>query len=167
MQSFITAPNPTSENIFFDVFLEATYWDKPPELKILVDGNTIGHYIIDRSDLHIRFRRVMSFDQLHVLELHRLGKTVDQTKIHPDGSIETQMLKIKTIKLDNIDLKNIILHTSEFEPIYPEPWASQQKALGIELEKKVPGEMYFGHNGVWKFEFTSPIYKFLVNWVRG
>lgn len=164
---FITAPDPVSENIFFDIILESTYWDRPPELTVLVDTVVIGHYIIDRSEYHIQFRRNMRFDQPHVLELKRTGKTNDQTRVLADGSFETQMLHIKTIKLDNIDLRNLIWHSSQFEPEYPEPWATEQQAQGIELEKQVQGEMYLGHNGTWRFNFTSPIYKFLVTWAKG
>ena len=167
MSNFISAPLPTSENIFFDIILESTYWDRPPKLEILVDGDQIGKYTIDQFESHIRFKRVMTFDQTHTLELRRTGKTNDQTKIMPDGSLKTQMLKIKTIKLDNIDLKNLVLHSSNFEPNYPEPWASEQQKLGIILETQVPGELYLGHNGVWKFNFNSPIYKFLVDWAKG
>lgn len=155
---------PVSENIFFDIVLEATYWDRPPELEIVVDSETVGKYTIDQSTLHIRFRRVMQFDQPHTLELRRTGKTNDQTRKLPDGSIITQMLEIKNIKLDNIDLRNLILSRSTFAPEYPEPWASEQLALGVHLEKQILGELHLGHNGVWKFEFTSPIYKFLVTY---
>ena len=167
MNHFISAPLPTSENIFFDIILESTYWDRPPELEILIDGDSIGHYTVDQREYHIRFRRVMGFDQPHTLELRRTGKTSDQTKIMPDGSLQTQMLEIKTVQLDNINLKNLILHSSNFEPEYPEPWASEQQAAGHELEAQVPGELYLGHNGVWRFNFTSPIYKFLVTWAKG
>jgi hypothetical protein len=167
MSNFILAPLPTKENIFFDIFLESTYWHLPPKLEIRVDGDTVGNYSVDQHESHIRFRRMMTFDRPHTLELHRTGKTNDQTKIMPDGSYKTQMLKIKTIKLDNIDLKNLILHSSIFEPDYPEPWASEQKANGVQLEAQVPGELYLGHNGIWRFNFTSPVYKFLINWARG
>jgi hypothetical protein len=167
MNNFVSAPLPASENIFFDVILESTYWDRPPTLEILVDGDQIGKYTIDQFEYHIRFKRVMTFGQPHTLELRRTGKTNNQTKIMPDGGLKTQMLKIKTIKLDNIDLKNLILHSSNFEPDYPEPWASEQRKLGIELETQVPGELYLGHNGVWRFNFDSPIYRFLVNWAKG
>ena len=54
-----------------------------------------------------------------------------------------------------------------YHPDYPEPWASEQKANGVQLEEQVPGELYLGHNGVWRFNFTSPVYKFLVDWARG
>jgi hypothetical protein len=164
---FITAPDPVSENIFFDIILESTYWDRPPELEVAVNGKFIEKYTIDQPDFHIRFCQVMSFDQLHVLELRRLGKTNDQTQILKDGTFKTQMLHIKTIKLDNIDLRNLIWSRSTFTPTYPEPWATEQQAQGVKLEEQVVGEMYLGHNGTWRFEFTSPIYKFLVEWAKG
>ena len=110
MNNFVSAPLPASENIFFDIILESTYWDQPPELQILIDGDSIGHYTVDQHKYHIRFRRVMAFDQPHTLELRRTGKTNDQTKIMPDGSLQTQMLEIKTVRLDNIDLKNLKLN---------------------------------------------------------
>jgi hypothetical protein len=165
--AYITAPDPTSENIFFDIILNATYWDQPPRLEVLVDNKSVGKYTIDQPEFCIRFQQVMSFDQPHILELQRTGKTQDQTRMLEDGTFETQMLHIKTVKLDNIDLRNLIWHSSKFEPEYPEPWASEQQAQGIELEDQVLGEMYLGHNGTWSFTFTSPIYKFLVGWAKG
>jgi hypothetical protein len=162
----VTVPEPNSENIFFDIILDTTYWDQPPKLEVLVDNKSVGKYIIDQPEFHIRFRQVMSFDQTHTLELRRTGKTQDQTRMSDDGTFVTQMLHIKTIKLDNIDLRNLIWHSSQFEPEYPEPWASEQRDQGIELESQVLGEMYLGHNGTWRFTFTSPIYKFLVKWAK-
>jgi hypothetical protein len=165
--TYITAPDPTSEDIFFDIILESTYWDRPPELEVILDGHNVGKYIINKPEFCIRFKQVMSFDRPHLLELKRSGKTNDQTQVLADGTLKTQMLYIKTILIDNIDLRNLVWSRSVFEPNYPEPWASEQQAQGIELEKHVLGEVYLGHNGTWKFEFTSPIYKFLVDWAKG
>ena len=162
---FVTEP--VSENIYFDIILESTYWNSPPELEILVDGESMGKHSIDQPSFHIRFKRIMAFDKPHILELRRTGKTKDQTRLLANGTYETQMLYIKTIKLDNIDLRNLVWHTSQYEPEYPEPWASEQQAQGIKLEKYVTGEMYLGHNGIWRFNFTSPIYKFLIEWAKG
>ena len=164
--TYITAPDPTFENIFFDIILESTYWDLPPELEVVIDNHLIGKYIINQPEFHIRFKRGMLFDQPHLLELKRSGKTNDQTQILSNGTVNTQMLHIKNIKIDNIDLRNLVWHRSVFEPTYPEPWASEQRAQGVKLEEQVLGEMYLGHNGTWRFEFTSPIYKFLIAWAK-
>ena len=164
--NYITATPPTSENIFFDLTFDADFWDQPPQIDILVDGDLVEQHTVDCANYSVRFRRVMKFGYPHVLEIHRHGKTNDQTKISLDGQIQTQTLHIKTVKLDNIDLRNIVWHTSEFYPEYPEPWATEQRDQGNILEYPVPGEMYLGHNGTWRFEFTSPIYEFLVDWAR-
>jgi hypothetical protein len=110
---------------------------------------------------------VFDFAGTHTLEIHRSGKTNDQNRILPDGTYQGQSLHIKQVLLDNIDLRNIVWHSCRFYPEYPEPWASEQRAQNIELESEVIGETYLGHNGVWRFNFTSPIYKFLVGWARG
>jgi hypothetical protein len=164
---YISAPAPNSENIFFDLILDAEFWNSPPVVDIFIDGEFIEQHTVDRNNYHIRFKKVMSFDSTHCLELKRSGKTDNETRFLPDGNIETQMLHIKTVKIDNINLRNLVWHMSTFQPTYPEPWASEQRAAGIELENNIQGEMYLGHNGVWRFEFTSPIYEFLVNWNRG
>jgi hypothetical protein len=165
--TLITAPTPTSENIFFDIILESTYWDQPPQVEVVIDNESIAKYTVDTSEFHIRFRQEMTFDQPHVLELRRTGKTPDQTRMLHNGQYETQMLHIKKIMIDNINLRNLVWHSCRFDPEYPEPWASQQRAQGIILENSVVGEMYLGHNGIWRFDFTSPIYKFLVAWAKG
>jgi len=165
--NYTTVAPPTSENIFFDLIFDAEFWDQPPTVDILVNGEIIEQHTVTHNDYCVRFRRVMKFDCPHVLEIRRHGKTNDQTKILPDGQIQTQTLHIKTVKLDNIDLRNVVWHTSRFYPEYPEPWATEQRNQGNTLEYPVPGEMYLGHNGTWRFEFTSPVYAFLVDWAKG
>lgn len=165
--SYIPAVEPNSENIVFDLIFDAEFWNSPPIIDVLIDGEFIERHIIDKKDYQIKFKKIMSFKESHCLELKRSGKTDNETRFLSNGDIETQMLYIKTVKLDNINLRNLVWHMSTFHPIYPEPWASEQRAQGVNLEDTIPGEMYLGHNGTWRFEFTSPIYEFLVNWNRG
>lgn len=156
---------PTSENIFVDLRLGGEFWQKPPEVDIFVDGKLIQSHLVDRTDYHVRFRHVMDFGP-HRLELRRKNKTNDQNRLLPDGSYQGQLLHINQVRLDNIDLRNLVLHTCKFRPEYPEPWASQQREAGIILENELIGETHLGHNGVWTFDFISPIYMFLVDWAR-
>ena len=76
------------------------------------------------------------------------------------------ILIIEKIKIDNIDLKNLIQHRCLYTPVYPEPWASQQTDKGKDLPKILNGTMILGHNGEWEFEFKSPVYKFLIDWIK-
>jgi hypothetical protein len=49
-----------------------------------------------------------------------------------------------------------------YTPEYPEPWASQQRAAGHELEKSFNKVTFMGHNGKWKLKFASPFYMWLL-----
>jgi hypothetical protein len=157
---------PDSENIFIDIVFCAEFWDKAPTVDIYVDDKFISTHAVDRDDYHVKFRHRCGFGP-HTLKLHRRNKTDDQNRQLPDGTYLGQMLIIKQVKLDNIDLRNLVWHSCKFRPEYPEPWATQQRDAGVELESELRGEMNLGHNGTWSFEFTSPVYKFLVNWVKG
>jgi hypothetical protein len=101
----------------------------------------------------------------HCLEMHRTGKTNHQMRTIENGKNEGQDVIIKYIKIDGVNIRDMIWTNSYYEPEYPEPWASQQKSQGIELEKYVPGETWLGHNGVWRLNFISPFYRFLMDWI--
>lgn len=157
---------PTSEKIFFDIVFSSQFRDKPPTVDIYVDDKFISTHEVDRDHYHVRFQHTCDFGA-HTLKLHRKNKTDDQNKLLENGSYFSQTLIIKQVKLDNIDLRNLVWHSCKFVPEYPEPWASQQREANIELEQELVGELCLGHNGIWSFEFKSPIYRFLVDWVRG
>lgn len=48
-----------------------------------------------------------------------------------------------------------------YEPRYPEPWASEQQALGQILEPKLTNHTYLGWNGTWSLQFTTPIFTWI------
>lgn len=157
---FVPASEPCSETIWFEIEFNAQYWDRPPYVDILIDGVSAFSDWVRDQDQVVRFQRTLAFGN-HTLQLIRSGKTDDQTRMIPTG-FETQTLSITRMKIDNIDVRNLIWNDSFFIPEYPEPWASQQRNLGHDLEPSVRGELHFGHNGSWHFDFSSPFYKFLV-----
>ena len=132
---------PTSEKIFFDVVFSSQFWDKPPTVEIYVDDKFISTHEVDRDNYHVRFQHTCDFGS-HTLKLHRKNKTDDQNYLLEDGSYFSQTLIIKQVKLDNIDLRNLIWHYSRFSPEYPEPWASEQRNSNINLEQELVGEMH-------------------------
>jgi hypothetical protein len=107
----------------------------------------------------------LNFGQ-HQLSIRRYNKTGNQVRINDSGQLEDQMLSIKKITIDDINIRNIIWCKSYNEPEYPELWASQQRAKGINLEKFILGETNFGHNCTWRLEFTSPFYQFIFDSAR-
>ena len=159
---FVPAPEPTSEIIWFDLRFAASYWNQPPWVRILVDNDLMFDGAISQEQQQVLFQKKLEFGQ-HTITIVRTGKTADQTKQLDDNSFATQTLELTRLQIDRTDVRNLIWHDSIYTPEYPEPWASQQKELGIQLEPQVKGELLFGHNGTWTFDFSSPFYMFMVD----
>lgn len=140
------------EIIKFEIFLGSSYQTIAPEVKICLDG-TVKHYekLVNPQTL-IKFEHLLDFDSVHKLEITRTGKTIHDSQ---------QIAWLENLKIDGIDVKNIVLDCSLYYPIFPEPWASEQRSQGIVLEYPVASGTHWGHNGTWELEFTSPFYKFL------
>lgn len=159
----IPAP-PTDELIVFGIWLEPHYWNNPPVVDILIDQQLISTIRVDK-DMHHSFSHRLNFSS-HSLTIKRYGKDHNETRPDGHGGYDTQSLTIGKITIDNINVRNILWDQAEFYPDYPEPWASEQISAGHQLENKVIGEMILGHNGTWVFNFSSPFYKFMVDFVR-
>ena len=158
---------PTSETITFELHLLSEFWNTPPLATITLDGCEYFNGPVPAGSTVVKFTHTCEFDQPHRLTLDRQGKTVDEIRTEPDGTRSEQYLTIEKIKIDGVDIRNIIWTYSVNVPIYPEPWASMQIATGNQLNKEVIGETRFGHNGTWHLDFTSPFYIFIMHWMGG
>ncbi len=146
------------ETITFEIFFITEYWKDPATVKITIDDQIkfIGPITADGP---ITFTETLTFG-LHQLKIHRTGKTNEQV-----GADKGQHVIIDKIKIDGVNIRDLIWIKSYYVPEYPEPWATNQRDNGIVLEEKVPGETFLGHNGVWNFEFKSPFYRFIMDWM--
>jgi hypothetical protein len=82
--------------------------------------------------------------------------------INDKGDIlKDQLLNIKGIEIDEIDI-GALIYDGVYTPEYPEPWASQQREAGVELQESFKNVSQIGHNGEWRFEFASPFYMWLL-----
>ena len=119
--------------------------------------------------------------KINTLKPVKMGETSDRVKeiqkllgLKDDGQygVGTQKAVIafqkeNKIKIDGVDIKNIIWTYSINIPEYPEPWASEYVTAGNILEKEVIGATKFGHNGIWYLDFTSPFYIYIMQWMGG
>jgi hypothetical protein len=142
----------TQETIEFEISFTSIYSDQPAYATILVDDQVKFADIISDVNTKVLFKHTLAFDKGHTLTIKRSNKTG-----------ENQMLVIDRIKIDGIDIRNIIYTDSINEPQYPKLWELQQLKAGIKLEKQITGETYLGHNSTWHLNFTSPFYQFLMN----
>jgi hypothetical protein len=48
-----------------------------------------------------------------------------------------------------------------YEPVYPEPWATQQRNAGVELAPRLTAHSYLGWPGKWTLTFTVPVFTWI------
>ena len=154
-----------TEKLKFKLELYATMWDKPPHAEIIVDGKSYFDGDItsteDKPTL-IEFEVEIEEDKKCDLVINRSNKTVPQTVVNDNGDLlKDQLLHIKKIEIDEIDLGSLVF-TGMYTPKYPEPWATQQAESGKELRESFTNVTQMGHNGEWKFTFTTPFYMWLL-----
>jgi hypothetical protein len=83
----------------------------------------------------------------HTLEIEHKNK-------HPHDA--TTALIVKSIAFNDIASDKFVW-AGVYTPNYPEPWASEQVDLALEL----PANNYLGWNGVWRLTFTTPIFSWI------
>ena len=149
-----------TENIKFKLELFSTYWDKAPTCEILINniskwkGEVLG---TDDKPTKINFEHTLNENETYKLILDRQGKDISQT-IMENGEIKKdQMLHIKSIEIDDINI-GALVYEGVYKPTYPEPWASEQK----DLPETLKNVTQLGHNGTWTMSFTSPFYMWLL-----
>ena len=154
-----------TEKLKFKLELYATMWDKPPHAEIMI--NDQSHFEGDMSGTEekpniIEFEHELEEDKEYNLILKRKGKERNQTVINDKGDIlKDQLLHIKSIEIDEIDIGGLV-YEGVYTPNYPEPWASQQREAGVDLQKSFKNVTQMGHDGEWKFSFASPFYMWLL-----
>ena len=158
---------PTSETITFELHLLSEFWNTPPLATITLDGCEYFNGPVPAGSTVVKFTHACEFGKSHRLTLDRQGKTDSEVQVNSDGTRSEQYLTIEKIKIDGVDIRNIIWTYGVNVPEYPEPWASEYVTAGNILEKEVIGATKFGHNGIWYLDFTSPFYIYIMRWMGG
>jgi hypothetical protein len=154
-----------TEKLKFKLELYATMWDKPPHAEIMLGdksyfaGDITGTE--DKPDV-IEFEHELKEGDSYELIINRSGKGKNQTVVNEKGDlIKDQLLHIKDIEIDEINI-GALVYEGVYTPTYPEPWATQQRELGNEMEESFKNVTMMGFNGKWTFTFSSPFYMWLL-----
>jgi len=154
-----------TEKLKFKLELYATMWDQPPHAEILVNGKSyFNDDIISAEDKPtiIEFEAELVEGKKYELIINRSGKGKNQTVVNENGDlIKDQLLHIKSIEIDEINLGGLV-YEGVYTPIYPEPWATQQRESGQDLKDSFKNVTKMGFNGEWNFKFESPFYMWLL-----
>ncbi len=154
----------TTEKLKFKLELYATMWDKPPIADIKINEKSYFKEEItstkDKPTI-IEFEYELEEGKSYNLIINRSGKNVTQTKIEDGKIVKDQLLHIKSIEIDEIDIGGLI-YEGVYKPEYPEPWATQQTEAGNKPPETLKNVTLMGHNGTWTFTFESPFYMWLL-----
>jgi hypothetical protein len=154
----------TTEKLKFKLELYATMWDKPPIADIKI--NEKSHFkeeITGTNDKPtiIEFEHELEENKSYNFIIDRLGKDKKQTIVEDGKIVKDQLLHIKSIEIDEIDLGGLV-YEGVYKPEYPEPWATQQTEAGNKPPETLKNVTQMGHNGTWTFTFESPFYMWLL-----
>jgi hypothetical protein len=62
--------------------------------------------------------------------------------------------------------------TGVYEPVYPEPWATEQRSQGVALNPQLSPHTYLGWPGKWTLTFDVPVFTWIhktqnLGWIYG
>lgn len=158
--------DPAYETIPFEIWLGSEFWDQPGHVGIFIDeciywqGEVLGDY---QNPTIAKFHATLACGQPHQLVIDRQGKTQDQCIVDSNGIAKDQMIRLLKVSIDGINIQNKVWQCSWFEPEYSPHWIEENLSQGIQLDQQIIGETWWGHNGRWYLDFTSPFYRFIIN----
>lgn len=162
-----------TEKLKFKIELYATAWNKPPIAEIKINEVNVKSTTDDDSYFKneitgtkdnptiIEFEHTFENEKSYTLDIIRTGKDGKQTIIKNNKIIKDQLLHIKYIEIDEIDI-GALIYEGIYTPIYPEPWTSQQTKMGNKPPETIKNSPDLGHNGTWSLSFSSPFYMWLL-----
>ncbi len=108
----------------------------------------------------IKKNKIYSYEEYlpignHDIQVNFLNKKNTDTIGQKDKAI-----KIDKIVFNGIESKKFIWQ-GIYHPVYPEPWASQQKKIGNELNSVINPATYLGWNGQWTLTYSAPIFTWI------
>ena len=153
-----------TEKLNFEIQLYSTFHKNAPTANIKIDGRQYFQGEIrgtrENPDI-IKFTHECDNDADNRFALLRDNKSKYDTIVEDGKIIKDQILHIKTLSIDDIDVEPIILE-ADFTPFYDGKWYKQELAEGRTPPKKIKQIRDLGYNGVWDFHFRTPFYQWLL-----
>lgn len=128
---------------------------RPPKVLVMLDDRCRWQGVLDK-ELELDWSEPMAKGQ-HCLAVTFSGKTNADTTAEHDQAVVIEQVEFFGIRDDRFRWQGV------YQPDYPEPWRTEQSCMGIELPKTLCPHTYLGWNGVWRLEFSTPIF----TWMHG
>lgn len=143
----------THENVKLSLMFSVEYTSTPPILEIKNNHRTVVPAVA------VETNRQFTFDLVLPNNTCQSG-TLEIIRTNFDGE-NHQMLTLDKIYLDDINLHKIC-YQAKYYPVYPEPWMSEQMAMGKQWPEYLSGALSWGWNGRWVLDYETPIYTWLL-----
>lgn len=153
-----------TDTLSFEITLAGEYWDKAPKAKILIDDNELFSGEITATldePMTVNISADVEDTGTHKLSVVLFDKDMSQTIIENDEIVKDQLLHIKSVVIDDINIGGLI-YNCKYKPAYNSDWLEEQRQLGNEVPEIIEGHASIGHNGEWYFEFDTPYYMWLL-----
>jgi hypothetical protein len=129
--------------------VDACYQQDPPECQVLLGHQVIFDNIVTEVTT-IQYQTTLPA-VAHVLKIRYRNKS----KQDP-----TQAITIKSINFNGVQDSKFIW-AGEYTPVYPEPWATQQRDQGETLASNLTNTDRMGWEGEWELAFTVPVFTWI------
>ena len=135
-----------------NLYLTSEWWQQPPKCTVFFNSKKIWDGEISKEHVvNIRENETDLPSQNRLL-LRMYGKTVDETVVEDNKIVRDQLLCIKKIIINNIDIDHLVFSHGRYWPDYPPHLRQSIPPLPMCLEKIDT----LGFNGDWVFDFESP-----------
>ena len=139
----------------FDTRIQITVAPKfhqdPPRIRWSLDDET--HDVLLTEPLTITVDQPLTAGP-HKIQIEFYNKSTADSQAPVDKAVRIQSVQVE-------GLSTTKLSQGTYYPEFPEPWASEQQAQGIDLFETYRTSTYLGWNGRWVFEFSCPIYQWI------
>ena len=132
--------------------LEPIFHDELPEVEVCLDDIRLFYGGLDS-------KKTLEFDEKlpvgpHQLTVRFLNKKDQDTVV--EKGLDKAVI-IESVSFVGIESQRFVW-SGIYTPQYPEPWYSQQSSPP---PAELPSHTYLSWNGVWKLNFTSPIFTWI------
>lgn len=124
-----------------------------PEIRIGINDNLTPVTLTETTVFEFEFLA----DKDSELTIEFLNK-IDSDTV-PTLNLDKAVV-VETVSFFNISDPKFVW-AGIYDPKYPEPWATEQKNQGIILSAKLKYHNYLGWNGVWRLQFTVPVFTWI------
>ncbi len=120
----------------------------------------VPHTFVKLDDVHhyiaLTDTKTITFDLTLDVGHHQLSVWFE----NKENSDSTTAVEIKDITFQGLTL-NRVKWAGNYTPVYPEPWATEQRQQGITLPEVIPAGHYLGWLGTYTLDFTVPTFTWL------